>query len=83
MHYEVPSLASMLYEYTNKEQDTVVNAFRSANFVSLRDLPENIAPNNILQNLHFKMKDVLAESSVIARDKARHLEKLKGHGGYF
>ena len=48
MHYEVPSLASMLYEYTNKEQDTVINAFRSSNFISLRDLPENIAPNNVL-----------------------------------
>ena len=46
MHYEVPSLCSMLYEYTNKEQDTVVNAFRSSNFVSLRDLPENFEKQN-------------------------------------
>lgn len=83
MHYEVPSLCSMLYEYTNKEQDTVVNAFRMGNFVSLRDLPENIAPNNILQNLHFKMKSVLDESSTIALNKQNHLEKLKGNGGYF
>lgn len=29
------------------------------------------------------MKDVLDESSLIAQNKARHLEKLKGHGGYF
>ena len=66
MHYEVPSLASMLYEYTNKEQDLVTQAFRNSNFVSLRDLPENIAPNNLLQQLHVKMRDVLQESSVIA-----------------
>jgi len=33
MHYEVPSLSSMLYEYTNKEQDSCVNAFRVGNWV--------------------------------------------------
>ena len=49
----------------------------------MRDLPENIAPNNILQNLHFKMKEVLDESSLIAHNRAKHLEKLKGNGGYF
>jgi hypothetical protein len=48
MHYEVPSLASMLYEFTNKEQDLVINAFRTGNFVGLRDLPDLIAPNNVL-----------------------------------
>jgi hypothetical protein len=49
MHYEVPSLSSMLYEFTNKEQDLVLQAFRTGNFISMRDLPDNIAPNNILQ----------------------------------
>ena len=51
MHYEVPSLSSMLYEFTNKEQDLVLQAFRIGNFISMRDLPDNIAPNNILQQL--------------------------------
>ena len=51
MHYEVPSLSSMLYEFTNKEQDCVVNAFRIGNWVGLRDLPDNLTPNNILQQL--------------------------------
>ena len=48
MHYEVPSLSSMLYEFTNKEQDLIVRAFRSGNYVGLRDLPDNLAPNNVL-----------------------------------
>ena len=41
----------MLYEFTNKEQDLVLQAFRIGNFISMRDLPDNIAPNNILQQL--------------------------------
>ena len=65
-HYEVPSLSSMLYEYTNKEQDSVLNAFRTGNFNSIRDLPDNIAPNNVLQQLQIKMKQELAISSVIS-----------------
>lgn len=48
MHYEVPSLCSMLYEYTNKEQDNILNAFRIGNWNHIRDLPNNIAPNNVL-----------------------------------
>jgi len=47
-HYEVPSLSSMLYEFTNKEQDAIVNAFRVGNWNTLRDLPNAIAPNNVL-----------------------------------
>ena len=56
MHYEVPSLSSMLYEFTNREQDLVNQAFRTGNYISMRDLPENIAPNNVLQQLHVKMR---------------------------
>lgn len=48
MHYEVPSLSSMLYEYTNKEQNSIINAFRVGNHVAIRDLPNHIAPNNVL-----------------------------------
>ena len=49
MHYEVPSLSSMLYEFTNKEQTSIINAFRIGNYTGIRDLPNNIAPNNVLQ----------------------------------
>ena len=31
-HYEVPNLTSMLYEYTNREKDTVQSAFRGGNY---------------------------------------------------
>jgi len=48
MHYEVPSLSSMLYEFTNKEQTSIVNAFRIGNYTDIRDLPNNLAPNNVL-----------------------------------
>lgn len=51
MHYEVPSLTSMLYEYTNKEQDNIMQAFRIGNWFGIRDLPNNIQPNHVLQQL--------------------------------
>ena len=46
-HYEVPNLASMLYDYTNKEHDIVKQAFRPTNFHSLRDLPNDLAPFSV------------------------------------
>lgn len=57
MHYEVPSLSSMLYEYTNKEQDCIMQAFRVGNWFNLRDLPNYIAPNNVLQQLQQNMNN--------------------------
>jgi hypothetical protein len=42
----------MLYEFTNKEQDAIINAFRTGNWNSIRSLPNHIAPNNILEQLH-------------------------------
>ena len=55
MHYEVPSLSSsksnlkinhflVLYEYSNKEHDTVKRAFRVGNWQSLRTLPNEMQP---------------------------------------
>ena len=46
-HYEVPNMTSMLYEFTNKEQDRVHQGFRTGNYVSLRDLPTMVAPGNV------------------------------------
>jgi len=39
----------VLYEYTNREQDLVQACFRIGNFVSIRDMPEEFGPNNVLQ----------------------------------
>jgi hypothetical protein len=47
-HYEVPNLTSMLYEYTNQEQDRIQKGFRVGNFVSIRDLPNEFAPGSVL-----------------------------------
>ena len=74
MHYEVPSLCSMLYEYTNKEQDNILNAFRIGNWNHIRDLPNNIAPNNVLQQLQIKMNLTNTESSVISINNKKHRE---------
>ena len=48
-HYEVPNLTSMLYEYTNREQEIIRYAFRVGNFTSLRDLPVNVGAGTVLQ----------------------------------
>jgi hypothetical protein len=38
----------MLYDFTNKEQDRVLQGFRIGNFVSLRDLPSEFTAGNVL-----------------------------------
>ena len=49
-HYEVPNMSSMLYDFTNKEQERIAQGFRIGNFVSLRDLPKELIAGNVLQN---------------------------------
>lgn len=46
-HYEVPNMASMLYDFTNKEQERIHQSFRIGNFVSLRDLPDSLMAGNV------------------------------------
>ena len=48
-HYQVPNLSSMLYEFTNKEQDRINQSFRTGNHNSLRDLPRHLLPGNVSQ----------------------------------
>ena len=60
-----------------------MHAFRSGNYVSIRDMPDHIAPNNVLQQLQIKMKHELAISSVISNNKKQHLEHLRQNGGFF
>jgi hypothetical protein len=51
MHYEVPNMTSMLYEYTNREYDVVKNAFRSGNYQSIRDLPNELNSLSVSQSV--------------------------------
>lgn len=53
-HYELPNLAQLLYDFTNKEQDTILRCFRTGNYNSLRDLPANLLPNTVLKMLRDK-----------------------------
>lgn len=46
-HYQVPNLSSMLYEFTNREHDRILQCFRIGNFASLRDLPKYLLPGNV------------------------------------
>ena len=46
-HFQVPNLSSMLYQFTNTEQDRVNSCFRIGNFHSLRDLPKHLLPGNV------------------------------------
>ena len=73
----------MLYEFTNREQDMIVNAFRTGNYMSLRTLPDHIAPNNVSQNMQSKTKEAMTLSSVISQNKREGMQKLTGGGGYF
>ena len=53
-HYELPNLTQLLYDYTNKERDLIQRCFRTGNYNALRELPNNLAPNQILKYLREK-----------------------------
>lgn len=76
-HYELPNLAQLLYDFTNKEQDTILRCFRTGNWTSIRDLPANLLPNTVLKMLRDKQDDNLAW-----RPPPPRVEKLMG-GGLF
>lgn len=73
----------MLYEFTNKEQDCVMQAFRVGNFFNLRDLPNYVAPNNVLSQLQVNMNTAAAQSSIISNNNKKHVDNLGRNGGYF
>jgi hypothetical protein len=39
----------VLYDYTNKERDLIQRCFRTGNYNALRELPNHLAPNQILK----------------------------------
>jgi hypothetical protein len=59
-HYELPNLTQLLYDFTNKEQDTILRCFRTGNYDSLRDLPSKLTPANVLKNQREKQDNNLA-----------------------
>ena len=77
-HYEVPNMSSMLYEFTNKEQDRIHQSFRIGNYVSLRDIPDSLLPGNVSTMQTSKQEENLY--SIIER---RSWVELSNGGGYF
>jgi hypothetical protein len=75
-HFEIPNLSSMLYDYTNKEKDLIEKCWRVGNYYSLRDLPTNLAPSNILKSIQEK-QDIAHLPS-----RPKKLSALSD-GGYF
>jgi hypothetical protein len=79
----MPNLATCLYDYTNKEQDMVYRCFRSGNYDSLRDLPSNIAPQQIIEQMKEKItKNISKNKNEPERDHRGKIVKLAG-GGLF
>ena len=54
----------MLYEYTNKERELIASCFRGGNYHALRDLPDQIAPNQVMQAFREKMDYNVNESEI-------------------
>jgi len=71
-------LSSMLYEFTNREQERVHNTFRVGNFQSLRDLPNDILAGSILN----AQKDKIEHNLYVPVEQKSYVE-LFGGGGYF
>ena len=53
-HYELPNLTQLLYDFTNREQETIMRCFRVGNYTSLRDLPQNLLPNAVTKMMNEK-----------------------------
>lgn len=67
-HYECPNLSSMLYAYTNKERDTVQQAFRGGNYQTIRALPDEIRPFNVGQAVKTKIAESHLTSVIISQN---------------
>ena len=76
-HYELPNLTQLLYDFTNKEQDTIMRCFRTGNYQSLRDLPNSLLPNQVVKMMREKQDNNLAWKPADPK-----VEKLAG-GGLF
>ena len=82
-HYEMPNLAACLYDYTNKEQDMVYRCFRTGNYDSLRDLPNELAPQQVIEKLKEKItSNIEGGQNPPERDHKGRIVKLAG-GGLF
>lgn len=77
-HYEIPNLSSMLYEYTNKEAERILQGFRIGNFVSLRDLPTDFTYGQVL----LAQKDKI-EGNIRQHPEPKTYVELAQGGGYF
>lgn len=68
----------MLYEFTNKEAERIHQGFRIGNFVSLRDLPTDMAYGNVLN----AQKDKI-EFNIMSKAEQKTYVELANGGGYF
>lgn len=59
----------MLYEYTNKEQELVAACFRVGNYLNLRDLPDELGPNNVIMALREKIEKAKALNQINQQNK--------------
>eukprot|EP00347_Sterkiella_histriomuscorum_P017324 403349821 len=71
----------VLYEYTNKEYELVAACFRAGNCFNLRDLPDLIGPNNVLQALKEKLEKAAALSQMNAKNKEKYSQLGKASDG--
>jgi hypothetical protein len=68
----------MLYEYTNREAERILQGFRIGNFVSLRDLPKDFTYGQVL----LAQKDKI-EANIRNHPEPKTYVELSQGGGYF
>lgn len=73
----------MLYDYTNKENDIVRNAFRTGNWDSIRNLPNDLRPFAVQQHVSRRLQEDEIHSQMVSQNKRVFKELLKDHGGLF
>jgi hypothetical protein len=73
----------VLYEYTNKELDIIKNAFRTGNYDSIRDLPNDLKPFTVQQQITKRLQMEDLNNSMVSQNKRIAKELLQDHGGLF
>lgn len=65
-HYTKATLSASLYEYTNREQDLIRQAFETGNYTYLAKFPHKLKPLSVTNNIK-KLSQTLIETPLKPR----------------
>lgn len=73
----------MLYEFTNKERDVIQACFRAGNYYNIRDLPDEIGPNQVAQAIKERAEKAQQMSMMVQQNKKAYTTLKQADGSVF